>query len=561
MKRCLFTLPILLIGMASLVRADYFLLVINTNADPSKTLPSDIIGVLVEAENQVSLNREQKKQFDRGAALEVKQRNYTVKFSRLPAMPLLSLYAYNGPNEKPTDFHMLPNVVHRFEALRTEIKNKMPPKELAEWALTHGLVGKFVETMDKWVMDETAKTDPVAVNYLAIKAKLHDKMDDGDSPSKWVKRLETKAFKRETSEHYLALYNDDKYKVEVKSRLDRLEDIFKTFYYWNALQGNVLPVPRERLLVVINALAEDNFRAVNDGGKDRLSKRYEDGFFARREGILYLDLCREPNFEKLRSFVNNKLDNKKTIEAFLKDRPFPSVPGQPDLFALALAVKVLEADAERMTVSHHGARQLFYASGLLPRYVVAPEWIQYGVGSYFETPLGSPWTSPTAPSSLHLKIAVELLSKTGTNTGEILKQIVNDGYFREAASLSVETEAAVALSKARALSWALTYYLLKKEPTRFRAYREELEKMPRDLALDADTQLGCFARAIGAVDSEGKVDLVKMKKEFGDKWRDYLKEIAITDEKGIPLTGAPLADALQAEIKSYQDKLKKTPTP
>ena len=65
------------------------------------------------------------------------------------------------------------------------------------------------------------------------------------------------------------------------------EDAFKTFYYWHALKGRVLPMPRERLLVIVAAdetKAElQEFRNFVDGGADRLAKRHEDGFFARRE--------------------------------------------------------------------------------------------------------------------------------------------------------------------------------------------------------------------------------------------------------------------------------------
>ena len=36
---------------------------------------------------------------------------------------------------------------------------------------------------------------------------------------------------------------------------------------------------------------------------------------------------------------------------------------------------------------------MLFASKLLPRNVHAPEWVQFGMGSFFETPLQSPWAS------------------------------------------------------------------------------------------------------------------------------------------------------------------------
>src|SRR5262249_25578403 len=157
----------------------------------------------------------------------------------------------------------------------------------------------------------------------------------------------------------------------------------------------------------------------------------------RREGILYLSLVsREPTFEKLSAFAKKKLEpaNKTVEEILATTQKGTTPPGQPDYWTLCLAVKVLEADAERQTVSHYGARQLIYAGNrLLARYVVAPEWIQYGLSSFFETPLGAPWTSPTTPSVIHLKECLELLEKKGASGGEVLKQVVTDAYVRAAA--------------------------------------------------------------------------------------------------------------------------------
>src|SRR5207253_9485543 len=70
--------------------------------------------------------------------------------------------------------------------------------------------------------------------------------------------------------------------------------------------------------------------------------------------------------------------------------------------AMALLLKVMERDGERASVTHDGRRQLLYAAGLLPHNVAAPEWIQFGMGSFFETPLGSPWITTGAPHAENL---------------------------------------------------------------------------------------------------------------------------------------------------------------
>ena len=42
------------------------------------------------------------------------------------------------------------------------------------------------------------------------------------------------------------------------------------------------------------------------------------------------------------------------------------------------------------------------ASGLLPRNVAVPEWLLFGMGSFFETPLQSPWAGIGAPSAVNI---------------------------------------------------------------------------------------------------------------------------------------------------------------
>jgi hypothetical protein len=574
MKRWLLTLPILLAGMAGVVRADYFLMVIYTGSPPPAgmgmvgtqpmpmTNPADYVGVIVENDFGATAHTaiEKAKFENQGAALQVKYRGYpTVHITSVSTIgrSILSYTTLYGTGDRPANIRIFPNVHRRFAHKLEENKNKAPTLELAEWALTHGLIDKFAESMDKLSMDEKEKDTPAVVAYLKIKPLVNSKVErDPDSP--WVARLKNGGFKAATSDHYLLLHNvDDKYKNEVKSRQDRFEEAFKTFYYWNALKGKILPVPKERLLVILGEQEENEllkeFRTVADGGDDRLSKRREDGFFARREGIVYLSLAsREPTFEKLSAFVENKIkDSKiKTVDEWLKEKHSLVRPGNPDPWVLALAVKAADADAERLVVSHQGSRQLAYAAGFLPRYVVAPEWIQYGMGSFFETPLGSPWACPTVPSAAHLKACQDIFDKESKSgpPAELLKQIVSDGYFRQAVSAG-EKDPTAALAKARALAWGLTYYLVQKdESRRLAAYREELDKMPRDLALDPEVLLSCFARAVGAVDSNDvhKIDPDKFNR-FASEWKAYIKETS-SDKEAAEVTAA---------LKASIDKLAK----
>ena len=187
-------------------------------------------------------------------------------------------------------------------------------------------------------------------------------------------------------------------------------------------------------------------------------------------------------------------------------------------------MKVLESDAERMTVSHNASRQLAYAAGLLPRNVVAPEWVQFGLGSFFETPRGEPWPSPAGVSAVHMDNWKNLVQKKSEGTAaEVLKKVVTDRYFRQAVGVADDAEHATALAKARAASWALTYYLAKRKPDRLKAYFEELNKLPRDLDLDEDVLLSAFARAIGAMDGNRKIS-PSILVQFASDWQGAMAE-------------------------------------
>ena len=40
------------------------------------------------------------------------------------------------------------------------------------------------------------------------------------------------------------------------------------------------------------------------------------------------------------------------------------------------------------SASHEGTRQIFAETGLLPRNVLAPEWVRFGITALFESPKG-----------------------------------------------------------------------------------------------------------------------------------------------------------------------------
>jgi hypothetical protein len=379
---------------------------------------------------------------------------------------------------------------------------------LADWCLRHGMLTKFTEVMDAFAKDNTSH--PAAAAYLQVKNDLA-RPAKNPSPNPSRTRL-LQGFNTLTSDHYLAYHNDRaENPPEVQTRLRRLEDNYRAFYYWFALRGAPLPVPEERLTTVVTFKGKDDFKQLSDALTS--SPVISDGFVARRENVTVFAARRlDAQYEALQTATKgmwdevNKSDFLKTPDGGFKNAKQMDQGQKAYDQTMAILMKVMESDAELAGASHDGTRQLLYASGLLHKNVEAPEWLQFGMGSFFETPLGSLGTAPTAASAEYLPLWRDIKTlakkeKRQWSPAEILRMVVTDGYFRDAQ----KNDDVGALRKARATSWALTYYLLqnnkfegqKDNLERMRAYLKTLAKMPRDLDLDETVLLDTFTKAFG----------------------------------------------------------------
>src|SRR5262249_52166031 len=103
-----------------------------------------------------------------------------------------------------------------------------------------------------------------------------------------------------------------------------------------------------------------------------------------------------------------------------------------------------------------------------------------------------------------------------------LKAVVTDWNFHKIRE-SKNRENAEA--KARTMAWALVYYLANKKRDGLLRYYQELAKQPRDLDLDGEVLLGCFARAFGLVDPKkpNQVDANELNK-MALAWYKFIKD-------------------------------------
>jgi hypothetical protein len=599
MKRWLLSVSVLLGGILGLAQADYVILVANVGgsgaADPREVkdprgpglagdltqdheVPPRVVLTVVECENTPTLAqlvnvRQGKEPFY--PQIRHPWGGYTplltgtaVLFSDvLKTEARIGAFVHVQPDTKTGAAQLLPGVSKRWEAKKTAtFRNKASAadmQELALWALQHGLLRKYEETMDRLAAED--RSNPVAERYVKLKEQLTKELHD-EGRSGWRGELRKNTnFTRAESPHYALFHNVPPSETDrVKSRLEHLEEAFRTWYYWWLLRSDQVPdLPPCKLVVLLDG-RQDEFLARHEAftyrrqlppdtprrGEVTSPLRHEhtaystgplvaDGFVVRRQELAVLCARRtDATYDVPDRFATGLLDTperKKLLK--LRSGEIPrKTDGQARALedvnraTLALMLRALEEDGERAGVSHNASRQLLVASGLLPGNVAAPEWIQFGMGSFFETPLGAPWACPTDLSPMHFPtFFAETMKETGSDgkkMAAVLRGVVSDAAFRNTVN---ESNRPYALRRARANAWALTYFLAAGDAeglrlVKLRRYLSELSKLPRDREVDEEVLLGCFARAFECWDArKNGVDEVRLQ-ALAERWFRVMSE-------------------------------------
>jgi hypothetical protein len=447
----------------------------------------------------------------------------------------------------------------KLQQVRKEAKDGKPAAsdliKLAEVALNYGLLGDFTLMMDELV--KTDEKNQVAQAYTSLQKALAQPAAPNKDLAGWKSKLgidnyrvveEDRTHPRETT-HYSVLFTGPE--AEAQNRLGLLEDSLHAFYYWFVLQGQVLPVPQERLLAIVLGQPEDLFPRTHEilGSVPLVA----DGFYARRDNlVVFAGTPRDEAYKGLKQSIE---DDMKQTPADTKQL-LSARGGSHVLQTKVLMLRALERDGEVAAISQEAARQLLAASGKLPRHVEVPEWVEFGTGSFFGTAKGSPWPSFAAPCTALVDQNNYLSSYQVWSKGKkldepklALERTVTDYYFRQAKA----SKDPMTIHKARTLSWALTFFLARQKLDGLLRYYKELSKLPRDLEFDDKVLLGCFARAFELVEVN-KPDTINKDKfaQFANAWND---NIIMT-----PLDHS-VEEVLLALRKGGQSELKSTGPP
>jgi Protein of unknown function (DUF1570) len=583
----------LLLGIASLARADYLLLIVNLNGKPpappgtagrpgvptgpiagipglgGRPEPEDVDpdGLVVTILEVDTLKEALRSIFQSGRA------------------PVLFTHAWGKGNlvtKTSSGSHVLlltapegrsiPPVWRRYrtaeaELLKTEGTEKPSAKQyvnLARWALQHHDLHHCAENLDKAA--ELDKNNPVVANYIKVKAELDrplPKENPGSDLISTGKLLQGFKVAQTDTHHYAVLHNlPSDSLAEKHGPLDRLEEGFRAYYLWWAFQGFALPVPKTRLLAVVcdSARSDDFVRLQKTLGGDAT---VAGSFFARRENLpIFLSKRNDPTYTKLSVAASEQIEQHDHQYLLTGKR---SKPLKQDLMSKieqlklsqtedearvrALSLKTLEVEWEKTSTSHLTGRQMLFASGELPSNVNVPEWIQFGMGSFFETPLQSAWGGVGVPSPYWLPKYKEF-TKLGVFKRDTalatLKRVVTDGYFRHISS----SEDSEFTTKGETASWSLAYYLATQRTEGLHRYFQELSKMPRDMELDDDVLLECFCRAFNCM-VNGKIDEKELAR-IAVGWHEVINGSQLKD---------PGEEALYEEIRRDLGLLFSTPPP
>jgi hypothetical protein len=410
--------------------------------------------------------------------------------------------------------------------------------QLARWALEHGLLEQVDEAMAELAQAESS--NQASVLFQKVQAALGRKIARDDAAINWRDKLGN--FKTKYSDHYVLLYDvrDD---AEADSRLQRLEQNYRGFYYWFALHGKELAVADRRLVAVL-VYDKDAFERQHKDIFDN-TPLVADGFYARRDNLAVFSAQRlDEGFASLITVGKIALKNydpDALLKGSLKRRGNVTVDEVAKAQVYALLFKALTAESELASVTHEGTRQLIAAAGLMPRNVETPQWIDFGMASFFESPVtvgdyyGTFWPGVggvNLPYHTRYKNWADTKNKNlDKDRSKALEAVVTDRYFLDVSDgKKKETEE----TRARVMAWSLTYYLMQKKLDGLLRYYQELSTLPRDLEFDEEVLLPAFAKAFNLVKAPNSTEIDPIRwANFASDWDRFVRETPVEVEQAI----------------------------
>jgi hypothetical protein len=290
--------------------------------------------------------------------------------------------------------------------------------------------------------------------WKAVAAKLDAAATQPNDAEEWRSRLSAAAVKN--GKHYSIVYWGDRQinPAEIDRRLNALERNMKAFYLWHALQGITLSVPDKPMVVILTDRVTDVTPLHNK--LDGLALQ-SDAFYSPSHDVLVLSPERMDQLgAAFADMARASYKNGWSRDELLKG--IPPTGGQKQspqelarMMTLALVDKLLEEEMDHSAMSREASRQLYVASGLIPKNVQLPHWTESGISSFMQHPKGPMFVKDSkggqsmvvglafgygSPNYILHRHYKELDKEQGRQlhpkAEELLKNVLTDRYFEGA---------------------------------------------------------------------------------------------------------------------------------
>jgi hypothetical protein len=338
-----------------------------------------------------------------------------------------------------------------------------PIYELTVDALALGMVddaftyaNETVKLLEVLKTEKDRKPSEKVAKFAEIWSRIGPKLDTavpaGTEPEEWRNRLSAGAIK--TGKHYSIVYWGERQinPAVLDRRLNALERNFKAFYLWHALQGLSPAIPDRGFTVVLADRVTDmpSLREKLDG----LSMQ-SDAFYSPAHDLLVFSPERTDQlgaaFQDLaRASYKNGWSRDELLKGIPPSGGQKQSPGElARMMTLALVDKLVEEEMDHSAMSREATRQLYFATGMLPRNVQLPNWLESGLASFLQHPKGPAFGKDMkgadamviglaygygAPNYIQHRHYRELDSAKALNPNPdvLLKNVLMDRYFEAA---------------------------------------------------------------------------------------------------------------------------------
>lgn len=288
--------------------------------------------------------------------------------------------------------------------------------------------------------------------WKATAPKLDVKVAGTNDAEEWRNRLSAGAVKH--GNHYSIVYwGETQINTAVLDRrLNALERNMKAFFLWHALQGIAPSIPTKPFVVVLADRTSDvaQLREKLDGLPIQ-----SDAFYSPAHDLLVLSPERLDQLgSSFTDMARASYKNGWSRDELL--RGIPPTGGQKQspkelarMMTLALVDKLLEEEMDHSAMSREATRQLYIATGIIPRHVMLPSWLESGLASFLQHPKGPVFAKDSkgenqmvvglaygygAPNFLQHRKFRELDSSKELNPNPevLLKNVLMDRYYEAA---------------------------------------------------------------------------------------------------------------------------------